>query len=124
MDVKSISPTEAHRLVAEGGAVLIDIRERHEIEREQIAGAVAMPLTALDAADLQPARGRKAIFFCHSGARTRMYAGQLAAKAQGVCPASYAMSGGIVAWRKAGFDTVKAPRPPGLLTRLFGGNKQ
>ncbi|KIZ47899.1 MULTISPECIES: rhodanese-like domain-containing protein [Rhodopseudomonas] len=122
MTVKPISALEAHRLVAEG-AVLIDIRERHEIAREHIDGAVAMPLTAFNSADLQAARGRKAIFFCHSGARTRMYSGQIAAKAQGVCEAAYAISGGILAWRKAGFETVKGPERPGLLKRLFGGKK-
>ncbi|MGP9813463.1 rhodanese-like domain-containing protein [Rhodopseudomonas sp. NSM] len=120
MGVKTISPIEAQRLL-DDGAVLVDVRERHEIERERIDGAIELPLTSFRNGDLLDARGRKAIFFCHSGGRTRMYAGQIAAKANGVCE-PYVLGGGILAWRKAGFDTVKGPQPPGLFKRLFGGN--
>jgi rhodanese-related sulfurtransferase len=118
MSVKSISPLEAQRLIA-AGAVLVDIRQPHEIEREKIDGAIAMPLTSFNAGDLEPARDRKAIFFCHSGARTRMYSGQIAATTAGICD-PYVMSGGIVAWRKAGLPTVAGSRPPGLMAKLFG----
>jgi rhodanese-related sulfurtransferase len=118
MTVKTISPLEAQRLVA-AGAVLIDIRQPHEIEREQIDGAIAMPLTTFRDADLTPARDRKAIFFCHSGGRTRTYSGQIAAKAAGICY-PYVMSGGILAWRRSGLPTVVGPRPPGLFAKLFG----
>ena len=118
MTVKTISPLEAQRLVA-AGAVLVDIRQPHEIEREKIEGAIAMPLTTFKDADLTPAQGRKAIFFCHSGGRTRMYSGQIEAKAAGVCD-PYVMSGGILAWRRAGLPTLAGPRPPGLLSKLLG----
>jgi rhodanese-related sulfurtransferase len=118
MTVKAISPLEAHRLVA-AGAVLVDIRQPHEIDRENIENAIAMPLTTLRDADLTPVRGRKAVFFCHSGGRTMMYAGQIAAKTAGVCEA-HVMSGGLLAWRKSGLPTVAGPRPPGLLAKLFG----
>jgi rhodanese-related sulfurtransferase len=118
MSMKTITAIDAHRLVSTGGAVLVDIRERHEIEREKIDGAIVLPLTAIKNGDLEQARGRRAIFFCHSGGRTRMYAGQIEAKATGVCE-PYVLGGGILAWRKAGFDTVKGPRPPSLLDRLF-----
>jgi rhodanese-related sulfurtransferase len=118
MSVKTISPLEAQRLIA-AGALLIDIRQPHEIDREKIEGAIEMPLTTFQTADLKPAQGRKAIFFCHSGGRTRMYAGHIEAKAAGVCD-PYVMSGGILAWRKAGLPTLAAPRPPGLLSKLLG----
>ncbi|MBI5132767.1 MAG: sulfurtransferase [Rhodopseudomonas palustris] len=120
MSVKTISPIEAQRMLGDG-AVLVDIRERNEIDRERIDGAIELPLTGFRTGDLQAARGRKAIFFCHSGGRTRMYAGQIAAKADGVCDA-YVLGGGVLAWRKAGFATVKGPQPPSLFKRLFGGN--
>jgi len=118
MTVKTISPLEAQRLVT-AGAVLVDIRQPHEIDREKIEDAIAMPLTTFRDADLTPALGRKAIFFCHSGGRTTMYAGQIEAKSAGVCD-PYVMSGGILAWRRAGLPTVSGPRPPGLLAKLFG----
>jgi len=120
--VKTISAIEAQRMLGDG-AVLVDIRERNEIDRERIDGAIELPLTGFKHGDLQPARGRKAIFFCHSGGRTRMYAGQIAAKADGVCEA-YVLGGGILAWRKAGFATVQGPQPPSLFKRLFGGKAE
>ncbi|PYF01935.1 rhodanese-related sulfurtransferase [Rhodopseudomonas faecalis] len=118
MAAKTISPQEAHRMIADG-AVLVDVRQPQEIDREMIEGAIAAPLSSLRAADLEAARDRKAIFFCHSGARTRMLAGQIEAKASGICEPYY-LAGGIVAWRRAGLPTVAVPRPPGLLARLFG----
>ena len=123
MSVKTISPIEAHRMVAQDGAVLVDVRERHEIAREHIDGAIELPLTSFKHGDLADAQDRKAIFFCHSGGRTRMYAGQIEAKARGVCEA-YVLGGGILAWRKAGFPTVQGPRPPGLFQRLFGSKQE
>lgn len=119
MTLKAVSPLDAQRML-ESDAVLVDVREPQEIEREKIEGAVVMPLTSLKSADFDTIRGRKVIFICHSGGRTRIYAGQLAAKAAGVCEL-YVMSGGILAWRRAGLPTIVGPRPPGLLSRLFGG---
>ncbi|WP_420132368.1 rhodanese-like domain-containing protein [Rhodopseudomonas sp.] len=116
--MKTISAVEAQQMVSDG-AVLVDIREPAEVEREHIDGALTLPLSGFAHADLRGAKGRKAIFFCASGGRTRIYAGQIEAKAKGVCDA-YVLSGGIAAWRRAGFPTKQAPRPPGLLQRLFG----
>lgn len=83
MKLKTIDAREADRLVA-CGATLLDVRERHEIDREQIEGAVAVPLSRFAEANLEPFRGRKVIFFCHSGGRTRLYAAKLAARLQGI----------------------------------------
>jgi len=123
MSLKTISAIEAQRMIAHDGAVLVDVRERHEIAREHIDGAIELPLTSFKTGDLKAAKGRKAIFFCHSGGRTRMYAGQIEAKASGVCE-PYVMGGGILAWRKAGFGTVEGPKPPSLFKRLFGGRSE
>ncbi|MCG6207437.1 sulfurtransferase [Rhodopseudomonas sp. HC1] len=118
MSVKTISATDAQRMMGDG-AVLVDIREPSETARERINGAITLPLSSFAQGDLRAAKGRKAIFFCASGGRTRMYAGQIESKAKGVCDV-YVLGGGIAAWRRAGFPTVQAPRPPGLLQRLFG----
>ncbi|MFZ5735958.1 rhodanese-related sulfurtransferase [Rhodopseudomonas thermotolerans] len=123
MSVKTISAIEAHRMMTEDGAVLVDVRERHEITREHIEGAIELPLTGLRHGDLTGAKGRKAIFFCHSGGRTRMYGGQIEAKAAGVCD-PYVLGGGILAWRRAGFPTVQGPKPPSMFKRLFGGGSE
>jgi rhodanese-related sulfurtransferase len=116
--MKTITAIEAQRMVKDG-AVLVDVREPSEVAREHIDGALTLPLSSFAHGDLRGAEGRKAIFFCASGGRTRMYAGQIETKAKGVCDA-YVLGGGIAAWRNAGFATVKPPRPPGLLQRLFG----
>jgi rhodanese-related sulfurtransferase len=116
--MKTISAIEAQQMVSDG-AVLVDIREPAEVAREHIDGALRLPLSGFAQADLRGATGRKAIFFCASGGRTRMYAGQIEAKAKGVCDA-HVLGGGIAAWRRAGFVTVRPPRPASLLRRLFG----
>jgi rhodanese-related sulfurtransferase len=118
MNIKSISPLEAQRQVA-AGAVLVDIQQPYEMDREKIEGAIAMPLTTFRDADRGAARGRKAIFFCQSGGRTMMYAGQIEAKAAVICD-PYVTRGGILGWRKSGLPTVAGARPPRLLARLFG----
>ena len=114
----TVAAIEAQRMVGDG-VVLVDIREPAETAREHIDGALTLPLSGFAQGDLRGAKGREAIFFCASGGRTRMYAEQIEAKAKGVCDA-YMLGGGIAAWRNAGFATVKPPRPPGLLQRLFG----
>ena len=47
MSLKSVSPTEARRLI-DAGAILVDIREADEHARTKIPGAHHLPLSRLD----------------------------------------------------------------------------
>jgi len=109
MTVRSITPLEANRLVAQG-AVLVDIREADEHARERIPGARHVALSALAEADLAGGGGT-VIVHCRSGARTRNNAAQLAARAGEDCQV-FMVEGGLDAWRRAGLPTMIDRRAP------------
>jgi rhodanese-related sulfurtransferase len=95
-----ISPEKAHQMAESGDAVLVDIREEYEVEMERLAGSIGRPLSRLaqgmpiDLPDDKPA-----IFLCASGARTHRNSAALAELAGG---SGFALSGGILAWKRAG----------------------
>ena len=117
--MKTISPDQAARLM-EQGAVLVDIREPGEVARLRIPGAVLLPLSQLGSPEPELPRGGKVMFICASGGRTGMYAGQLAARAQG--SEAHVVAGGIAAWRAAGLplDGAQPGAGGGFPTRFFG----
>jgi len=127
--MKSISPDRAAELV-KAGATLIDIRESNEYAHENIPGARHHPLSLIGPQTVLRAGDTVLIFHCKSGGRTSMNAGLLATAAKN-CEA-YVMTGGINAWRRAGFATSTHPaREPGSeaakggflqrLSAMFGG---
>jgi rhodanese-related sulfurtransferase len=114
MSLKSISPADATRLLAQG-AVLVDIREADEHARENIPGAQHLPLSAIKPG--YPAsfgEAKAVIFHCLSGARTRANAQRLGALAS--CDA-YLVEGGLNAWRQAGLPVRIDRRQPLPLMR-------
>ena len=115
MSLLTISPSQA-RLLLEGGAVLVDIREADEHTRERIAGARSLPLSKLDEADLAAHEGKPVLFHCKSGARTLANASRLASKAEDACEA-YIVEGGLDAWKKAGLPVVTDRSQPIELQR-------
>jgi rhodanese-related sulfurtransferase len=101
MTLKTIDVAQATRLMAETGAILVDIREPLEHARERIPGARSVPLPNLETQGLA-ACGAPVIFHCQSGKRTHANAEKLAACA----PAeAYVLTGGIVGWKEAGLST-------------------
>lgn len=102
MPLKIIDPAEARRLIAEEGAVLVDIREPLEHARENIPGARSAPLSNLSASELASCGG-PVIFHCQSGNRTSVSADKLEACAP--CEA-YALKGGLNGWKAAGFASA------------------
>lgn len=110
--MKTISPVEAVRLCANGGAVLVDIREPDEHAREKIDGAVSLPLSSWDGGPLEAGT---IIYHCRSGARTEAQAGRLEQKA-GDCQ-WFVLEGGLDGWRRAGLPTARDARQPLELQR-------
>ncbi len=102
MQIKSIDAASLKKRLDEGSAVLIDVRELHEHAREHIEGARLVPLSRFQAEDFGELRGRTAVFHCHSGGRTGSNAQLLTSKD---FRDAYQLSGGIVAWKAAGFPT-------------------
>ncbi len=109
--MKTITPEHAAELV-KNGATLVDIRESGEYINENIPGARHNPLSLIDPQTVLRAGDTVLIFHCKSGGRTSMNARLLASSAKD-CEA-YVMSGGIEAWKRAGFATSARPaREPG-----------
>jgi rhodanese-related sulfurtransferase len=113
--LNTITPDEAARLLREGGATLVDVREADEHARERIPGARNLPLSRLEEAELAVHQGKPVLFHCRSGARTAGNADRLAAKA-GLCEA-YVVEGGLDAWKRAGLPVAEDRRQPLELMR-------
>lgn len=97
-----IDVEKASELVKDGAA-FVDVREPGEFAAEHIPGSINAPLSRL--APQSVGKDAKAIvYFCASGARTRVNAGRLAGAALAPC---YVMDGGISAWKRAGLKTAR-----------------
>jgi rhodanese-related sulfurtransferase len=106
--LRGVSPQEAANRVADGAAVLIDVREPAEW-----TSGVAKPANLLPMSDLSGKRekwapflaslgDRELILYCHSGGRSGSSARLLAAEGFSV-----ANLGGFKAWRDAGLPVRK-----------------
>ena len=106
----TIDPVAAQAMLAEGSAVLVDVREADEHRHERIVGAVSLPLSNFQPEDLRRFGGKHVILHCKSGARSadalRM------AGAAGIEARS--LAGGIEAWKSAGQPVVKEKGSHGI----------
>ncbi|MDX2238623.1 MAG: rhodanese-like domain-containing protein [Hyphomonadaceae bacterium] len=105
--------TIAHRLRA-GALTLIDIREPDEYAREHIPGAVSVPLSRIEQADLIVDPQKGAAFHCKSGMRTTAQCARLAARVEGE---AFMMEGGLEAWKAAGLPIASDAKAPLELNR-------
>lgn len=103
MSLTEISAADAARMVEKKSAVIVDVREPHEVVRERIPGAILMPLSQLTDEPLALPKKSKALFICRSGARTRSMAPRLSRLANG-----HTVNGGMIAWKSAGLP-VEVP---------------
>lgn len=112
-DVPAVTPEEAARLVSEGKALLVDVREPTEW-----AGGVAAPALLLAKSDFDGAKqdwapfletvgDKQVILYCRSGRRSGAVAKVLAKDGIKV-----ANAGGFAAWKAAGLPTRDAGEPP------------
>lgn len=108
-DVKKISPADAARLVAEGKAVLIDVREPAEWAETGVAKpAVLLPKSDFDGEQklwkpfLEKNAGKELILYCRSGNRSGKVAAALAAHGKTV-----ANAGAFKDWAEAGLPVAK-----------------
>eukprot|EP00752_Nemacystus_decipiens_P016621 g14861.t1 len=96
-------PAEVQARLAQGGAVLIDVREPFEHQAERIEGAVPMPLGQLDPESIRSQYpGKQVLFHCAGGKRS-------AKACQQYDPGgpTHHLAGGIEAWKQAGLPTLK-----------------
>jgi rhodanese-related sulfurtransferase len=107
-EVTKIAPTDAARLVAEGKAILVDVREPSEWQES----GVAAPAVLLEKSDFDGAKTawapflektgkeKQIILYCRSGRRSSAVAEALAAQGYQV-----ANSGSLKDWTAAGLPT-------------------
>ena len=102
LSVRDLTPQEVARGLDEGRMVLVDVREPNETALERFPGAVLVPLSAFDPAEIPEPAGREVVFACRSGRRS--VTASLAAQEQGFAYGSH-LAGGILAWKAAGLPT-------------------
>jgi rhodanese-related sulfurtransferase len=100
--VRDLTVDEVARGVAENRMLLVDVREPNEVAAEAFPGAVVVPLSAFDPAQIPDPQGREVVFACRSGKRS--VTASLAAQAAGL-PYDAHLAGGILAWKAAGHPT-------------------
>jgi rhodanese-related sulfurtransferase len=106
--VRDLTPAEVARGLAEGRTLLVDVREPNETAVERFPDAVLVPLSTFDPAAIPASPGQEVVFACRSGRRS--VTASLAAQEHGFPYGSH-LAGGILAWKKAGFDTITDSSP-------------
>jgi rhodanese-related sulfurtransferase len=100
--VRDLTAEEVANGIAANQIVVVDVREPNETAVERIPGAVLLPLSTFDPADLPDPSGRTLVFSCASGIRS-IKACELA-QAAGL-PYDVHLAGGLKAWKAAGYPT-------------------
>lgn len=100
--VRDLTPDDVAAGLADNRMVLVDVREPNETAVERYPGAVIVPLSSFDPADIPDPQGREVVFACRSGKRS--VTASLAAQAGGFPYAAH-LAGGILAWKAAGYPT-------------------
>jgi rhodanese-related sulfurtransferase len=104
---RTITAQDAAKWLAEGDAILIDVRDPDEFRAEHIVYANSLPLSHLESLikSMSIPAGRKIIFQCLKGKRGE----QACVRVKG-CSACdneiYNLEGGITAWKDEGFPVV------------------
>jgi len=104
--VRDLTPEDVAQGLAEDRMILVDVREPNETAIERYPGAVIVPLSTFDVAQIPDPPGREVVFACRSGRRS-VTASQ-AAQAAGL-PYDAHLAGGILAWKAAGLPTETGP---------------
>ena len=68
--VEVVTRAELKQGLADGSIALIDVREPNEFSAGHIPGAIRLPLSRFNPAELPPAGGKRIVFNCRSGKRT------------------------------------------------------
>lgn len=70
--IRDVAIDEVKAGLRDGAIVLVDVREPHELAGGMIPGSVAMPLSRFDPAALPGGDGRRVVFSCAAGVRSRV----------------------------------------------------
>ncbi|HEC25531.1 MAG TPA: rhodanese-like domain-containing protein [bacterium] len=108
-DVRQITPDDAFKKLSEnteGNTVVIDVRDPNEFSGKlghiEDAKLVPIKILPLKIEELVQYKDKEIIVVCHSGARS--YSACIMFKRHGFDNV-YNMKGGMLLWKKAGFET-------------------
>jgi len=91
------SPDEGQRMVAEGGARILDVRTPQETGRGVIPGAILMPVQEIESRWQElPRDGRKMLVYCAGGERSSAACEFLSRQGY---ESLYNLAGGFLSWR-------------------------
>ncbi len=113
-DVPKVTPAEAAKLVAEGKAVIVDVRESDEWAESGVAApAVLLAKSEFDEGligewkpFLEKNKDKQIITYCRRGGRATAVATELEKKGY-----KTAVAGSLKDWQDAGLPTRKAAEP-------------
>jgi rhodanese-related sulfurtransferase len=100
--VTDLFADDVFQRLADDEIVLVDVREPAETALERYPGAILVPLSQFDPAQIPDPQGRQVVFACRSGKRS--VTASLMAQAAGY-PYKAHLAGGILAWKAAGLPT-------------------
>lgn len=99
-----IAATELSALLARDGAIVVDVREPDEFASGHIAGAINLPLSRFDPAQVPVADGKQVVLQCAGGKRS----GMALDRCRNVeATIDTHLAGGIAAWTSAGLPTER-----------------
>ena len=100
--IPEVDAQTVHQWLEGGDALLIDVREAHEFEYENVPRSLLLPLSFLDADEFPALHDKKLVFMCAVGKRSLAAAKQLA---DAGWTDIHNLTGGLDGWKNAGFDT-------------------
>lgn len=92
------TPDDVAQGLRDHSIVLIDVRTPQEYMFERIRGALLAPMSTFDAASMPPEAGRRIVFHCGSGVRSRRVAEQFLSSGHDRVAH---LEGGFAAWKAA-----------------------
>jgi rhodanese-related sulfurtransferase len=104
--VKSLSPAEATLLINHQDAVLIDVRDPHELKEGTILNSIHIPIGQFkdSLGKLEKYRDRPVIIACRSGSRSHSACATLA---RAGFSQVHNLQGGVLAWQNASLPLVR-----------------
>jgi rhodanese-related sulfurtransferase len=109
--VPRLKVEEARKLVAEGKAVIIDVRGTDSYKMSHIKGSLDIPISKLEAGDFKNLpKDKRIIAYCSCGAEQTSARAATLLQQAGFKDAS-ALLGGTSAWESSGGAMEKAPPP-------------
>ena len=101
---KDLTPQQVKVALDAQQILLIDVREPDEFAAEKIAGAVNVPLSTFNPANLPQASGKTVVLQCSGGKRSAMAVDKCRVANEAV---DTHLAGGLAAWKAAGLPTVR-----------------